>query len=213
MRITFDSQLKPGGGNGRLLPLPPDVKSNHSPPTPGTKSEKPALDCKMARKTERAFLRQLLAHDTSEESRQLQDGLAQADRDEKCLRRAVFLMVVLFLLSVAGLSYCAILLPEVFSNPRHFVLRSLCDLGLGSLISQVAFLGYLLWHRAIVSRLHGECRLLALALAQSQFNVGTAPILAVAFPGQSAGGSGSAPQPQTGMPQDGRASQEAMRSH
>jgi hypothetical protein len=193
-RITFDGQLKPCGGNGRLLAPPPDVNSNRSPPPPGNRSDRPALDCKLARNTERAFLRQLIANEPSEESRRLQDRLAQADRDDKCLRRAVFLMVVLFLLSVAGLTFCAILLPEVFRNSRHFVLRSLCDLGIGSLISQVVFLGYLFWHRAVVSSLHRECRLLVLALARSQLKGGTAPTLVVALPGASPGASASAPQ-------------------
>ena len=182
MRITFDNQQRPCVGNELLPPPAPDSRNNHSPPVPDTKGRKHRLDRKLARNTERAFLRLLIAYDNGAESRRLQDRLAQAERDERCIRRAVLLMGVLFLLSVAGLSYCAILVPEVFRNSRHIVLRSLCDLGLGSLISQVAFLGYLFWHRAVVSHLHGECRHLVLALAQSQHKEGAAPILAINLP-------------------------------
>jgi hypothetical protein len=48
-------------------------------------------------------------------------------------------------------------------------------LGLGSLISQVVFLGFLLRHRAVVTRLHEECRRLVLALAQSQLKLPATP--------------------------------------
>jgi hypothetical protein len=124
-----------------------------------------------AHKKPGAFLKALLLHLDREERRQLYDNLAKAEREGKCIRRAVFLMVVLLMVSVAGLGYCAILLPEVFRNPTHLLVRSLSVLGLGSLISQVVFLGYLFWHRTVVTRLHEECRRLVLALAQSQFRL------------------------------------------
>ena len=132
-----------------------------------------------AHKKPGAFLKALLLHLDSEERRQLHDSLATAEREEKCIRRAVFLMVVLLMVSVAGLGYCALLLPEVFRNPTHLLMRSLSALGLGSLISQVVFLGYLLWHRTVVTRLHEECRRLILALARSYLQVSPAPIPAV----------------------------------
>lgn len=143
----------------------------------------PTLDRATKRNTEGAFLKQLIAHDTSEESCQLQHSLVQAGRDERCIRRAMFLMWTLFIFSLAGLGYCAVLLPDVFHNPDHMITRSLCYLGLGALISQGVFIGYFFWHRAVVSRLHGECRLLVLALAQSrlkhpvaQTQAGSAPL-------------------------------------
>ncbi|MCX6902266.1 MAG: hypothetical protein NTW03_02050 [Verrucomicrobia bacterium] len=145
------------------------------PPAPVPMDLRPVLGRGREHKTEHTFLKQLIVHDASEASRLLQNNLAQAERDEKCIRRAVFSMVVLFMLSLAGLGYCAILLPEVFRNPSHLVMRSVCYLGLGSLISQVAFLGYFLWHRIAVSRLHRECRRLVLALAHSKLQLPDAP--------------------------------------
>jgi hypothetical protein len=130
-------------------------------PLSGANSANPKslLSGAIAGNTEHALVKHLIAHDTSEASRLLLHGLAQTERDHKCIRRALFLVVLLFMLSVSGLGYCAILLPEVFSESRYHLPQTLCGLGLGSLVSLVAFLGYLLWNRAVKSRLLGECRL------------------------------------------------------
>lgn len=152
-------------------PVLRSAKPDRSPPTPNPMDGKFMLNRTMEHHKEHSFLKLLIAHDASEESRQLQDGLAQAERDERCIRRAMFLMAVIFVLSLAGLGYCAILLPDVFSNPKHLIMRTLSYLGLGSLISEGVFLGYLLWHRLAVGRLHGQCRSLVLALARSQLRL------------------------------------------
>lgn len=184
-----------------------------SPPTPNPMDGKPLLGHMKEHTTEQAFLKLLIAHDASEESRQLQDGLAQAERDERCIRRAIFLMTVLFMLSLAGLGYCAILLPDVFRNPSHLAMRSLCYLGLGSLISQGAFMGYLLWHRVAARRLHRECRRLVLVLARSQLRVPAASSLAIHVDTHSPSGFlRSSPQAIVMTPHESL-SQEALRSH
>jgi len=66
--------------------------------------------------------------------------------------------------------YCAILLPRISSNPTHIVTRSLNVVGLASLICQLEFFGYLLWHRYAVNRLHKECRRRVLLLVDSQLS-------------------------------------------
>ena len=112
-------------------------------------------------------------HDLSndEENRQLRDSLAKADRERKSICNVMLLMVVLFMLSLAGLGYCALLLPQGVFNParlRHHELERLE--GLASLIAQLEFSGYLLWHRIAVNRLHKECRRRGLLLVETQFN-------------------------------------------
>jgi len=134
-----------------------------------------------------AFLKALIMHLDSEERRQLHDSLAKVEHEEKCIRRAVFQTLLLLLLSLAGLGYCAILLPEVFHYPTHLFVRSLSVLALGSLISQAVFLGYLLWHRTVVTRLHEECQRLILALTCCQLKVPAAPIPAIQVPPQPPG--------------------------
>jgi hypothetical protein len=119
-------------------------------------------------KTQAAFLKALIAYEDGEASLRLRESLAKADRERKRIRHALFLMVTLFILALAGLSYCALLLPQIFSNPGHFVTKSLSFLGLASLIAQLEFFGYLLWHHFEVNRLHKECRRRVLLLVDSQ---------------------------------------------
>jgi hypothetical protein len=118
--------------------------------------------------TQAGFLKVLIAYEDGDASRQLREGLAKADHESKRIRHAMFLVVTLFILSLAGLSYCAVLLPQIFFNPTHFVTLSLSVLGLASLISQLELFGYLLWHRFTVNRLHKECRRRVLLLVESQ---------------------------------------------
>jgi hypothetical protein len=129
-----------------------------------------------------SFLKALVLHLDIEDRRRWYAHLTTAEREARSLRRGVFLMAVLVLASVAGLSYCALLLPEVFRNRTHVLMRGLYALALGSLISQAAFVGYLLWHRASVTRLHKECRRRVLALAQSQLPLPASPGAAVPVP-------------------------------
>jgi hypothetical protein len=77
-------------------------------------------------------------------------------------------MVTLFLLSLAGLGFCALWLPHVSTDPTALATNSLIILGLASLISQLEFFGYLLWHRIALNRLHKECRLRVLHLVESR---------------------------------------------
>ncbi len=117
-----------------------------------------------------AFLIALLnLHVDGEEDLQLRDELAKVEGEDKRICRALFLMLVLFMLAVAGLAYCAILLPPVYRNSDDLLIRCLLVLGLGSLISQAGFLGFLVWHRVVVrTRLYEECQLRILALAQAK---------------------------------------------
>ena len=123
-----------------------------------------------------AFLAAMLMHLDNEECRRLYHNLVKAEQQDKSICRAVFLMVVLLMLCLAGLGYCALLLPDVYGSPRHPLGASLLILGLGSLISQAGFLGYLLWHRTGVGQLHRECRRLILALAQPQIEALATPV-------------------------------------
>jgi hypothetical protein len=107
----------------------------------------------------------LLLQLDGEVSRRLVADLAKAEREENCIRRAVLLMVVLFLGSVAGLAYGAILLPDVISDVTHPLTRGLIVLGLASLISVVVFLGCLIRRRTVLTGLDEERRRLILELA------------------------------------------------
>jgi hypothetical protein len=99
----------------------------------------------------------------SGEGFELSTDLAKATRKKKCLYHAMFLMIVLVMLSVAGLGYCAVLQPDVFQEPNHPLTYSLSVLALGSLLAQGVFLACLLWQRATIRRLQAKCQRLVLA--------------------------------------------------
>jgi len=117
------------------------------------------------------FLGALLLHLDSQESRRLYHELLALERDERCLWRGLFVMGVLLMVALAGLGYCALLLPNSERGFTHPMVSCMLVLGLGALISQAVFLGYLLWQRTKVMNLHKECRGLILTLAPSRLRL------------------------------------------
>ena len=109
------------------------------------------------------FLKVLIRHEESEQHRDLQDRIKKAEQDEKCIRRMLFLVFVVELLSLAGLGYSAVFHPNFFAYTTPFLVRLFSALGLGSLVCLVAFLGYWLWHRNMLNDLNEECRRVVLA--------------------------------------------------
>ena len=168
MRTDFENQLEPCVRIGVCMPPSPAAEGNTSPLIPGPICDNSAPGCVLEHKTETSFLKELIAIDNSEANLQLRDSLAKADRENRFIVRAIILMVTLFIVSLAGLSYCALLVPQVFYNSTHLATKSLSVLGLASLIAQLEFFGYLFWHRFAVIRLHKECRHRALLLVQSR---------------------------------------------
>jgi hypothetical protein len=126
-------------------------------------------------KKQATFLKTLLTYDDSAEHRQLQERIAVAERDEKCIGCACRLVGLAALLAFAGLGYCAVLLPEFFHNSRHFLIQFFCVLGLGSLLCLLVFIGLWLWYRGMVNRLHDECRKVITSLVQSRLKAQPRP--------------------------------------
>ena len=193
MRIPSDRQLMPGTGKGLITSSVPNDQSESSQLISRTIDRRPDLNRTIRHKTEHGFLKALIAHDTSEVGSRMRDSLGKAEDDGKCIGRALFLVVGLFLLCLAGLGSCALFEPEIFRNSKHIVMRGLCVLGLASLMSQVGFLGYLLWNRTVVSHLHQECRRLVLARLESQFKAPPDSIPARKVNGESSGATVSLP--------------------
>lgn len=113
------------------------------------------------------FLKVLIRQEESEQHRDLQDRIRKAEQDEKCIRRMLFLVVVVELLSLAGLGYSAVFHPNFFAHTTPFLVRLFSALGLGSLVCLVVFLGYWLWHRNMLNDLNEECRRVVLASLHS----------------------------------------------
>jgi hypothetical protein len=166
MTSTFDQQIETCARDGLSVRPSPVAKGNSSPLVPRTIRGKSASDRALEHET--VFLKEIIAYEDGETSLRLRHSLAKADREGKCIRHTLCLMVTLFFLSLAGLSYCALLLPQIFFNPTHLLTKSLIFLGLASLISQLELLGYLFWHHFAVKRLHKECRRRVLLLIESR---------------------------------------------
>jgi hypothetical protein len=116
------------------------------------------------RERETDFLRQLIRYDDSAERDKLDERVAQIQRNEHCLRRAVSLMSALSALAMAGLYGALTFLADDPESKWRLPIKLMCWLGLASLISLVAFGGYWLAHRWELNRRRKECRRLVLNL-------------------------------------------------
>jgi hypothetical protein len=95
---------------------------------------------------ETAFRSQGILYDDTAERQQLEERVAQAQRDENCVRRAMLLMAFLTALAVAGLCYTTVFLDDYPQSTSQFmtqyVSKVFCALGLGAFISMLSFVGF-----------------------------------------------------------------------
>ncbi len=94
--------------------------------------------------------------------------MAKAEHDERSVRCAVLLVGSVALVSLLGLAYAAVLLPEFFDSTTPFLVKLFCALGLGSFICLIAFLCCWFWYRGISNKLHEECRQLVTDFLQAR---------------------------------------------
>jgi hypothetical protein len=116
---------------------------------------------------ETAFLRHCIGYDESDEGRNLEEGVAQAERDERCVRRAVWLVVLLTAIGVAGLCY-AVFLADVRRNESQLVVKIFGAVGLASVLCLPGFLAYWGIYRKELGQRREECRRLAARLLESR---------------------------------------------
>jgi Zn-dependent protease with chaperone function len=115
-----------------------------------------------------AFLKHLVSHDESGESRLLLERLEQAEKNERCIFMACVLVSVIALFGLAGLAYSAVLLPQFFDSSMHVIIRLFGALGLGSLLCLILFVGLWIRYRMAVNKLHEEGRRLAMRLLETR---------------------------------------------
>ena len=124
-----------------------------------------------ARERETEFLRQCLGYDDSAERHKLEQGIDQAQRDERCVRRAVRLMAVLTMIGLAGLCYAAIFLEsrqDILQFVPSLFVKVSSALGVGSLICMLAFAGLGVLYRKELEKRREECRRLATKLFENR---------------------------------------------
>lgn len=120
------------------------------------------------------FLKQCLRYDESGGRQKLEQEIVQLQRDEYCVQRAAWLMAVLTALALAGLAYPAILLANFpYSAPQSFV-DLVYVLGVGSLISLLAFVSLGMVYRKKLDQRREECRRMVTRLLESRLGNTTA---------------------------------------
>jgi len=105
----------------------------------------------------------------------VEERLSQLHCNERCVRRAVWIMVLLTALATTGLCYSGIFLAEFPQNESPLIIRLLCELGLASLICLMVFLGLGMIYRKESHRHREECRRLATKLLESRLGPPGAP--------------------------------------
>jgi hypothetical protein len=114
------------------------------------------------------FLRQCILYDESVRRQELVERISRIQRDRRCVRRAAGLMAMLTALIVAGLGYEVILVDNFPYNVPQFILNLICGLGMGSLISLLAFMGLGVLYRMKLDQHRDECRQLVAKLLESR---------------------------------------------
>jgi len=126
------------------------------------------LDTQNEQQKEMSFLHHLMLYDETDERHVMEEKLTRAERNERCARRAVGLMVVLTALAVVGLGYAALLLEDFPPNTSQFVTRIFCAFGLASLVSLLAFAGFWLVSRGKLDDQREGCRRLVTRIMESR---------------------------------------------
>jgi hypothetical protein len=114
------------------------------------------------------FLRQCIRYDESARRQELVEGIARIQCDARCVRRAAWLMAVLTALVVAGLGYGTVLVDNFPYNAPQFIVNLIYALGLGSLISLLAFAGLGMVYRRQLDQRREECRQRVARLLESR---------------------------------------------
>ena len=119
---------------------------------------------------ETAFLRECILHDDTGERHKLEEKLAQLQQNQRCVRRAAWLMALLAALATAALCYAAVFLTDYPPHSRFatgFAIKVLCVLAVGSLICLLAFLGLGAVYRKGLDQRREECRRLVTKLLEA----------------------------------------------
>ena len=117
---------------------------------------------------ETAFLRQCILYDDSAERQELEKGITQIQRDERCVRRAAWLMVILTALVVAGLGYGVVLVDNFPYNVPHLIINIACALGLVSFISLLVFVVLGIAYRQELDQRREKCRQMVTKIMESR---------------------------------------------
>ncbi len=104
------------------------------------------------------FLEHIILYGDADERLELEKRIAQVQRDQRCVKRAISVMAVFPLLMVAGLAYGKILEDNFPYAESPFFVKVICELGLASLICLAVFASVWAFYHRKLNRLREECR-------------------------------------------------------
>ena len=124
-----------------------------------------------------AFLTRLISYDDSDERHNLAEKIARLQNDERCVKRAAWLMVLFAALATAGISYAAVFLLHP-DNVMQFLdqpmIKALSAVALSSVLCLLAFNALAVFYRMELARHREQCRCLAMKILESRL---TRPIV------------------------------------
>jgi hypothetical protein len=112
---------------------------------------------------ETEFLQHCIRYDETPARRVLEDKITQIQRDERCVRRAIWLMALLLAATLASFGYAAILVETFRQSTSHLIVT-----GAASMICLVVFMGLRIVYRAKLDQRREECRQLVVSLLESR---------------------------------------------
>jgi len=133
------------------------------------------------------FLRQCIRYDESARCQELVERIVRIQCDARCVWRAAWLMAMLVVLAVVALCYGTILVANFPYNAPQSIVNLIYALGLGSLISLLAFAGLGMVYRWKLDQRREECRQLVARLLESRLG---RPVTTPAGGNRAGGGDG-----------------------
>ena len=122
------------------------------------------------RRKETEFLKWMIGYGDPERCVELRQRIHQVQREEHYVRRAMILMCVLLLLSISGLAYSLVFVPDWLGRTLPWMVRIFCALGFSAAVSFGVCL--ICWWRRYsrLEALHEECRDVIRALLLTRLN-------------------------------------------
>ena len=128
------------------------------------------------RERDTAFLREVIRHDCTDESHKVGEEINRLQGQIRVVHRAVFFMVVLTALAIAGLGYAVTLSLDYPDNlwrfSRHVGVKVPCALGFASLMSLLCLTGLGAAYRRQLDGQREKARQVAEKLLASQAGAG-----------------------------------------
>ncbi len=117
---------------------------------------------------ETAFLHHCICFDESPGRQDLADSLTNIQRDERCVRNGIRVLVLIALLAVAIFCYGMILLDGFPQDTSQLLLKIIASVGVAAVICLVVFAGLQIIFRARLDERREECRQLIMKLLVSR---------------------------------------------